>query len=133
MRFLISLLVLCFCSQAYAQQIASFFCFPVGTECSKPIGYYNAQDFRVYSKVKNGYHLGEDWNGMGGGSTDLGDAVYAIGNGVVTMSKYIAGGWGNTIIIRHKLSNGTLINSLYAHLHSRDVQVGQHVTVQQKI
>ncbi len=55
--------------------LADGFDFPVG----KPegTGYYKARGF-----YPNG-HLGEDWNGRGGGDSDLGDPIYSMGTGVV--------------------------------------------------
>ena len=70
-------------------QFTNGFDFPVG----KPdaTAYYNAQGF-----TENG-HLGEDWNGIGGGNTDLGDPIYAVANGYVSFSENVNGGWGNVI------------------------------------
>lgn len=103
---------------------ADGFDYPVG----KPdgVGYYLARGFR-----SNG-HLGEDWNGRGGGNTDLGDPVYASAHGVVVFSKDQREGWGNVVIIRHayRESSGRLeyVDSLYGHLNERHVSV--HETVQ---
>jgi murein DD-endopeptidase MepM/ murein hydrolase activator NlpD len=90
--------------------IAFTFDYPVGkTEAE---GYYNAQPF-----TKN-FHLGEDWNGNGGGNTDFDDPIYAIGNGYVKSVKDEQGGWGNVIRMVHKLPNGTFVESLYAHCNT---------------
>jgi len=67
--------------------IANHFDFPVGKPDAK--GYYNAQKFQ-----KNN-HLGDDWNAVTGGNTDLGDPIYAIGNGKVTFAEDAGSGWGN--------------------------------------
>ena len=65
---------------------------PVG----KPdgVGYYMARGFLSY-------HPGEDWDGIRGGNTDLGDPVYAIGNGYVTYARDAQMGWGNVVLVRH--------------------------------
>lgn len=103
--------------------MADGFDFPVG----KPnaTGYYKFRGF-----YPNG-HLGEDWNGKGGGDSDLGDPIYAIGRGVVVFSENIHVGWGNCIIVRHAYRDTTgkidMVDSLYAHLAERKVQVGQLV------
>ena len=82
------------------------FDFPVGKP--KGDGYYNAQTFGENN------HLGDDWNGLGGGNTDLGDTIYSIANGYVSEVKNYEGGWGNVIRIIH-YHNNKLYESLYAH------------------
>lgn len=61
-----------------------------------------------------GYHPGEDWNGDQGGSSDVGDPVYAIANGVVTAITSNVDGEG--IVIEHTLHNGESIYSVYIHI-----------------
>lgn len=108
---------------------ATGFDFPVGTPNAE--GYYKARGF-----WPNG-HVGEDWNGKGGGNSDLGDPVYAIGEGIVVQSRDVRRGWGNVIIIRHvfidKNGSAKLLDSLYAHLDSRNVVLNQIVKRGQKI
>lgn len=72
-------------------------------------------------------HLGEDWNGPGGGNTDFGDFIYASAKGVVIFSKFVGPGWGNVIRILHNY--GTVkapryIETLYAHVSSSWVHPG---------
>ncbi len=117
-------------SSDYAEILpATGFDFPVGTPNAE--GYYKARGF-----WPNG-HVGEDWNGKGGGNSDLGDPVYSIGEGIVVQSRDVRRGWGNVIIIRHLFidKNGTtkLLDSLYAHLDSRNVVLNQIVKRGQKI
>ncbi|KAA1247049.1 murein hydrolase activator EnvC [Aquimarina sp. RZ0] len=95
--------------------IAPNFDFPVG----KPnaTGYYNAQKFTENN------HLGDDWNGIGGGNSDLGDAVYSIANGYVSFAQHIKGGWGNVIRIVHRYE-GNYYESVYAHCQTIKVKEG---------
>jgi len=108
---------------------ADGFDYPVGKPDGE--GYYLARGFR-----SNG-HLGEDWNGRGGGNTDLGDPVYASAHGVVVLSKDQREGWGNVIIIRHAFrdSSGRIdyVDSLYGHLDERRVSVNESVQRGQQI
>ncbi|MGC1482036.1 MAG: M23 family metallopeptidase [Chthoniobacterales bacterium] len=104
-------------------RLADGFDFPVGKPDAED--YYKARGFRP-----NG-HLGEDWNGIGGGNTDLGDPVYAIGHGMVTLARDMRSGWGKSVIIRHIYLDGKdlkTVDSMYTHLDSFDVKVGQQVT-----
>lgn len=104
------------------------FDFPVGKPNAK--GYYNAQGFG-----KNN-HLGDDWNGVNGGNTDFGDAVYATSAGKVVESSQFFGGWGKVIIVQHKYSKAGKTNyyeSLYGHLDSMLVKKDEIVTRGKKI
>jgi hypothetical protein len=104
-------------------QLADGFDFPVGKPDSK--GYHKARGF-----FPNG-HLGEDWNGNGGGDSDEGDPIYAIARGEVVLSENVHVGWGNVIIVRHIYREVTgkveMIDSLYGHLLERKLRVGQIV------
>lgn len=98
--------------------ISNGFDFPVG----KPdaTGYYNAQKFQ------DNNHLGDDWNGIGGGNSDLGDPIYAIANGYISETKDYEGGWGNVVRIVH-LFNNQLYESLYAHCDSIKVKSNRFI------
>jgi len=81
--------------------------YPVGYPDA--VGYYSAQDFGENN------HLGEDWNGIGGGNTDLGDTIYAIANGYVKFAEDQEMAWGNVVRVNHFLENGDAFESMYAH------------------
>ena len=101
--------------EKHPELIVNSFDFPVGKPDAK--GYYNALKF-----TKNG-HLGDDWNGIGGGNSDLGDPIYSIANGYVSFAENIGGGWGNVIRIIHKYK-GAYYESLYAHCQTINVIEG---------
>ncbi len=94
-----------------------------------PVGKPDAAGYYVFRGFTPGGHLGEDWNGNGGGDTDEGDPVYNIAHGVVVFSEDYARGWGNVVIVRHayRERNGqiTYVDSLHGHLKVRTVRVGQ--------
>lgn len=104
---------------------ANHFNFPVGPPDAE--GYYNAQPFG-----KNN-HLGDDWNAITGGNTDLGDPIHAVGNGVVVFAEDLGGGWGNVIRIIHHLVDGSYVESLYAHCDEISVEVGDQVEIGMQI
>ena len=98
--------------------ISNGFDFPVGKPNAN--GYYNAQKFQENN------HLGDDWNGVGGGNSDLGDSIYAIANGYISETKDYEGGWGNVVRIVH-LYDGKLYESLYAHCDTIVVEQNQFI------
>ncbi|WP_378172979.1 M23 family metallopeptidase [Aquimarina sp. SS2-1] len=104
--------------------IAKDFDFPVGKPNAK--GYYNAQKF------KENNHLGDDWNGVGGGNSDLGDPIYAIANGYVSFSEDIGGGWGNVIRVIHQYKD-RYYESIYAHCQTINIKEGDFVKKGQPI
>jgi murein DD-endopeptidase MepM/ murein hydrolase activator NlpD len=97
-------------------------------------GWYVATHFaEVYSM---GIHTGEDWNGAGGGNTDLGQPVYAVANGRVSFAQNCGRLWGNVIIIDHSFYENhekRKVRSLYAHLREIKVQQGDEVRRRQSI
>lgn len=97
-----------------AQTVSDGFDYPVKkpfvTEARDGDGYYVSLDFGSQN------HLGEDWNGDGGGNTDLGDPVYAISNGSIVYAQNAGRGWGNVVVIEHVLPDGSRVRSMYAHL-----------------
>lgn len=105
--------------------IANQFDYPVGKPDSE--GYFNAQKFG-----KNN-HLGDDWNGLGGGNSDLGDPVYAIASGYVTFAQDYNPSWGNVIRMTHFLPDGEQVESLYAHCNEMFVTENEWVSVGDKI
>lgn len=109
-------------------KLADGFDFPVGKPDAQ--GYYKARGFRSKG------HLGEDWDGVGGGDTDLGDPIYSIGNGIVVFAHDCHMGWGNVIIVRHTYREGgeiKNIDALYGHLNSMLVRRGQAIARGQQI
>jgi len=62
-------------------------------------GWYVATHFgETYSL---GIHPGEDWNGNGGGNTDLGQDVFAVANGRTVFAANCGRLWGNVVVIEH--------------------------------
>jgi murein DD-endopeptidase MepM/ murein hydrolase activator NlpD len=100
--------------------VATGFDYPFGpknyyTQRNDGDGWYNRQDFRVNN------HMGEDWNKEGGSSSDCGEPVLAVADGLVVYSAPADRSWGNIVIIRHKLPNGEQVESFYAHVSSKDM------------
>ena len=99
---------------------------PVGTE-----------DFKGWSgwlDPRGGYvHVAQDM------PCSYGHAVYAIGGGVVFISRADAGGYGvgaspgGCIIITHTTAAGTKFHALYGHVYGLKVKEGQHVVAGQVI
>lgn len=103
-------------------RLADGFGLPVGLGEGKK--YYKARGMRP-----NG-HLGEDWNGVGGGDSDLGDPVYSTANGLVVYARDFRSGWGNVVIVRHAyMERGDVryVDSLYGHLDRILCKEGQRV------
>ena len=102
-----------------------------------PVGKPPGEGYYVFRGFVPRGHLGEDWNGKGGGDTDLGDPVYACADGIVVFSFDVRAGWGNTVIIRHayREADGSIgqVDSLYTHLDRRTVRKDQIVRRGQQV
>jgi len=107
--------------------VASGFSCPVGDETGNG---WNGKDRRGWyvgqSFLEPFYHPGEDWNGRGGGNTDFGQPVYAIADGRVVFAENCFH-WGNMLLIEHRLPDGKIVFSLYAHLKDLPVRTGDVV------
>ncbi len=112
-------------------RLADGFDFPVGWP--NAVGYHKARGF-----TPNG-HLGDDWDGDGGGNTDLGDPVYCVGQGVVVLAANVRMGWGNVVMVRHSFREPAegnavkTVDTLYGHLDTFLVKPGDLVARGQKI
>ena len=119
-------------AQSVKVNLADGFDFPVGKPNAD--GYFKARGLRLRSPQ----HFGEDWNGRGGGDTDLGDPVYAVADGVVTLAANVRTGWGNVVLTRHAYRDPAsgevkFCDTLNGHLNEIMVKQGQHIKRGQQI
>ena len=108
--------------------VATRFDFPLGSEHGALT--YNAQRFT------ENHHLGDDLNGIGGENSDLGDPIYAVADGRVSLARDGGPGWGNVVIVLHAIEeNGTrrYVQSYYGHVQDMLVHAGEMVKRGQQI
>lgn len=94
---------------------------------------YNAQKFWEMNESRGGHHTGDDVNGIGGMNTDLGDPIYSVGDGRVLYAGEPSSGWGKIVVVGHKMADGRMLHSMYAHLDKILVAVNTIVTRGQMI
>ncbi|MEK7538745.1 MAG: M23 family metallopeptidase [Patescibacteria group bacterium] len=94
----------------------------VGGDGVPDIGYKKDQTHFNYGGFKDkptSYHPGEDWNGVCGGDSDLGDPLYAVADGVVSfINPTNTGDGGISLHIVYNLPDAKQIKSIYFHLNS---------------
>ena len=78
------------------------------------------QDFGVWNSTWGGYHLAQD------ALASIGTPVYAAGNGIIKFAGYVSGYYG-VIIIEHTLPDQSKVCTLYGHIDTFRVNVGQAV------
>jgi murein DD-endopeptidase MepM/ murein hydrolase activator NlpD len=115
---------------------------PVALRFDSPVGSehgalaYNAQHFGEWNQDFGACHLGDDLNGIGGYNTDLGDPAFCVADGRVLFAGNGGQGWGNLVIVAHAVEEAggrNTVQSLYAHLDTISVAVGQNVVRGEKI
>lgn len=97
-------------------------------------GWYVATRFGEHYSL--GIHPGEDWNGRGGGNTDLGQPVRTMGAGRVLHAAFEGQPWGGVVTVEHLFYEGAerrTVVSQYAHLGTIDVTAGDTVARRQQI
>ncbi len=99
---------------------------PMGSDHSGLV--YNAQKFWEMNEKRGGHHVGDDLNGIGGMNTDLGDPVFSTADGLVLYVGAPSPGWGNIVVIAHRMPDGKTLHSMYAHLDRIDVAPGALVS-----
>lgn len=103
---------------------------PTATRFDAPLGSahgaltYNAQKFWEMNDARGGHHTGDDFNGIGGANTGLGDPVHATADGWVAYAGEPSPDLGKVVILAHRDRDGRLLESMYAHLDRIDVAVG---------
>lgn len=115
--------------------VASGFDYPVGEKTGFEKGWNGKNDKGWYvgqSFLEPFYHPGEDWNGRGGGNTDFGQPVYAVAEGRVVFAENCFH-WGNMLLIAHRLPDGQIVLTLYAHLKDMPVKTGDIVQRRQQV
>ncbi len=89
-----------------------------GVQCCGGLNWLERYDYEGDGKAE--YHPGEDWNSSDG--SDAGDPVYAVSDGLVVFASFVDAGWGNVVLIEHRLADGSRYWSQYAHLKDIDTQ-----------
>lgn len=127
------------CGNAHAKKAEKKFALvPLADGFDYPVGPPDAEGYRKARGFWPNGHLGDDWNGVGGGNSDLGDPVHSIGIGYCVLAGNERKGWGNTVIIRHVYQDPPsgklmLVDSFYTHLDRILVKKGQNIARGQKI
>ncbi|MDZ4756916.1 MAG: M23 family metallopeptidase [Bacteroidota bacterium] len=74
-----------------------------------------------------GVHTGEDWNGKGGGNTDLGQVVCTTGKGLVKAAQDFGVPWGNIIVIEHRFIENNKVDTIYSvYMHLATISVKEN-------
>ena len=65
--------------------------------------------------------------------TALGEPIYPIGPGTIVFQDTDPDGYGEYVVVRHEMKNGTILYSLYAHLDSSSVDYIKKAKIENKI
>lgn len=115
----VTLAIMLFIEKQVFAVITDGFIYPVGA----PSNHEGWEIIQGFGGGHDGYkgHLGEDYNILGEG--DKNKPVYCIANGILVGIKRDKGdgtGWGEAVLIEHKLPDDSIVYSLYAHLSKEE-------------
>jgi murein DD-endopeptidase MepM/ murein hydrolase activator NlpD len=108
---------------------------PVADEFDTPLRPPDGDGVVISLPYMEGGHLGEDWT-TAKGDAALGEPVYSIADGWVSVAYDFANAWGKVVFICYRLPEGRyppFIEVMYAQLQTMDVTAGQFVKRGQKI
>jgi murein DD-endopeptidase MepM/ murein hydrolase activator NlpD len=102
---------------------------PVADEFDTPLRSPDGAGAVVSFPFQEAGHLGEDWTTAKGDAT-LGEPVYSVADGWVSVAQDFAGAWGKVVFICYRLPEGRwppFVEVMYTMLNSIDVKPGQFV------
>jgi murein DD-endopeptidase MepM/ murein hydrolase activator NlpD len=108
---------------------------PVADEFDTPLRPPDGEGAVVSLPFMEAGHLGEDWT-TAKGDAALGEPVYSVADGWVSVAQDFQGAWGKTVFIDYRLPKDRwppFVEVMYAQLDSMDVKPGDFVKRGQKI
>jgi murein DD-endopeptidase MepM/ murein hydrolase activator NlpD len=108
---------------------------PVAEEFDTPLRPPDGAGAVVTLPFMEAGHLGEDWV-TAKGDAALGEPVYSVADGWVSVAQDFENAWGKTVFVCHRMPDGrwpAFVEVMYAQLNSMDVKPGDYVKRGQKI
>ena len=108
---------------------------PVADEFDAPLRPPDGAGAVVSLPFMEAGHLGEDWT-TAKGDAALGEPIYSVADGWVSVAQDFENAWGKVIIVSHRLPDGRwppFVDVMYAELNSMDVKAGDFVKRGQRI
>jgi murein DD-endopeptidase MepM/ murein hydrolase activator NlpD len=108
---------------------------PVADEFDTPLRPPDGAGAVISFPFQEAGHLGEDWT-TAKGDAALGEPVYSVADGWVSVAQDFANAWGKVIFICYRLPEGRwppFVEVMYAQLNSIDVKAGDFVKRGQRI
>jgi murein DD-endopeptidase MepM/ murein hydrolase activator NlpD len=108
---------------------------PVADEFDTPLRPPDGEGVVISMPYMEKFHWGEDWT-TAKGDAALGEPVYSVADGWVSVAQDYEGAWGKVIFIDYRLPDGRyppFVEVMYAQLNTMEVAAGQFVKRGQRI
>ena len=108
---------------------------PVTEEFDTPLRPPDGEGVVITFPYRESGHMGEDWS-TAKGDAALGEPVYSVADGWVSVAQDFASGWGKVIFVCYKLPEGRyppFVEVEYTMLNTMEVTSGQFVKRGQRI